>query len=275
MPFARIITSLLFVSFVLGLKGQTNLESVKTFQLPDSDQRTFVQCILKDQEGFMWFGTNRGLYKFDGREYRIYKKQYNDDNSVSDNDILSLFQDTAGKLWIGTKSGGISVLDLENENFKHYRKDSDNNGLPENIWTTKIIGDANGNIWVTSNGNGVGKFDPKSDGFIYFNHDKSNPKSLHQDYATFIQPDGDERFWIGLNGKGFDLFDAKEGVFQHFLMEQLPEQRMNFRNNVVRDMAFLDSGEILTATFGGINVWNPKTKQVEHFDSQTNSGLGA
>ncbi|MEM8763987.1 MAG: ATP-binding protein [Bacteroidota bacterium] len=275
MPFARIITSLLFVGFAIGLKGQTNLESVKTFQLPESDQRTFVQCMLKDQEGFMWFGTNRGLYKFDGREYRIYKKQYNDDNSVSDNDILCLFQDATGKLWIGTRSGGISVLNLENEIFKHYRNDSDNDGVPENIWITKILGDSEGNIWVTSNGNGIGKFDPKTDGFVYFKHDKTNPKSLHQDYVTFIQSDGDKRFWIGLNGKGFDLFDTKQGVFQHFLMEQLPEQRMNFRNNVVRDMTFLNSGKVLTATFGGINVWNLKTKQVKHFDSQTNSGLGA
>ncbi|MEL6484821.1 MAG: two-component regulator propeller domain-containing protein, partial [Bacteroidota bacterium] len=96
---------------------------------------------------------------------------------------------------------------------------------------------------------------------------------MHQDYGTFIQKDAKGRFWIGLNGKGLDVFDVKGDTFEHFRMNHLPEQRMNFRNNVVRDMTFLDSENILTATFGGINLWNTKTKLAKHFDSQTNPEL--
>ncbi|MEO0507423.1 MAG: response regulator [Bacteroidota bacterium] len=273
MAFARSITFLLLVLAAVGLNAQENLERIRTFQLPDSDQGTFIQCMLKDKEGFMWFGTNRGLYKFDGTEYKIYRKQYNDDNSISDNEIQSLFQDSSGQLWIGTKSGGISVLDITTDVFKHYRNDSDNNGVPENIWITAILEDEKKNVWVTSNGNGLGRFHPKTNSFAYFKHDENNSNSLHQDYATFIQMDATGRFWIGLNGKGLDAFRAKENTFEHFRMNHLPEQRMNFRNNVVRDMTFLDSGNILTATFGGINLWETKTKQAKHFDKQTNPEL--
>src|SRR5687768_9945171 len=64
-----------------------------------------VNAILKDQDGFLWFGTMSGLNRYDGYSYRVFRKNYNDSSSLLDNSILSLYELPGGKMWVSTMEG--------------------------------------------------------------------------------------------------------------------------------------------------------------------------
>ena len=68
-----------------------------------------VLAITQDHRGFMWFGTQIGLNRYDGHQFKIYKLNRNDSCSISDNNILSLLPDSRNLLWIGTSNGLESI----------------------------------------------------------------------------------------------------------------------------------------------------------------------
>ena len=80
-----------------------------------------VNAILKDQDGFLWFGTMSGLNRYDGYSYRVFRKNYNDSSSLLDNSILSLYELPGGKMWVSTL-GGDCIYNSSTEKF-----DADNN----------------------------------------------------------------------------------------------------------------------------------------------------
>ena len=79
-----------------------------------------VNCILQDSKGFMWFGTDDGLNKYDGYNFTFYKHNPDDPFSLSHNRVWSLFEDSAGTLWIGTFGGGLNRFDRDTGLFTRY-----------------------------------------------------------------------------------------------------------------------------------------------------------
>lgn len=67
----------------------------------------------------MWFGTNDGLNRYDGHDFVVYKYDPDDFNTISDNFIRCIIEDQNKRLWIGTDAGGLNVLDLNTEKFRH------------------------------------------------------------------------------------------------------------------------------------------------------------
>jgi ligand-binding sensor domain-containing protein len=57
-----------------------------------------VSCILQDSQGFMWFGTQDGLNKCDGYNFKVYRHNPENRDSLSDNFVLSIFEDSGGNL---------------------------------------------------------------------------------------------------------------------------------------------------------------------------------
>src|SRR5262245_3081146 len=64
-----------------------------------------VRSILRDHRGFMWFGTDDGLNKYDGYQFTAFKRDPEDPGSLSDNYIRALYEDREHVLWVGTNLG--------------------------------------------------------------------------------------------------------------------------------------------------------------------------
>ena len=92
-----------------------------------------VVSILQDHQGFMWFGTIGGLYRYDGYEFKAYQHDVQDKHSLVNNYIRALYEDHAGTLWAGT-SGGLDRYDRETDTFVHYQHDPKNDSsLPADL----------------------------------------------------------------------------------------------------------------------------------------------
>src|ERR1041384_6232593 len=73
--------------------------------LPNSN----VHAITQDRSGFIWFGTQEGLVRYDGTTMRVYRPVDKDPASISDGFVTALALDGSGKLWVGTSEGGVNL----------------------------------------------------------------------------------------------------------------------------------------------------------------------
>ena len=64
-----------------------------------------VRSITQDSQGFMWFGTENGLNRFDGYNFKIFKNIVGDSTSIGNNYIYSLLEDSDKTFWVGTDEG--------------------------------------------------------------------------------------------------------------------------------------------------------------------------
>lgn len=106
-----------------------------------------ITCITQDSQGFLWVGTNLGLYRYDG--YHFIAHHVNSTPPILDNSIRTLlFKDN--ELWIGSK-GGINVMNtLDNTLMSFIHSTKDEKSIADN-YVSKIIQDENGVVWVIYN----------------------------------------------------------------------------------------------------------------------------
>ena len=114
-----------------------------------------VQTILQTRDGYLWFGSQEGVVRFDGIRFTIFDKQHTE--GIKENNVYALCEDKEGKLWIGTYVGGVSVY--SKGVFKNYGKDK---GIEGDVGT--VAQDSKGNIWVGSN-NGLFRLNSQTDKF--------------------------------------------------------------------------------------------------------------
>ena len=121
----------------------------------DGLSQGMVVRMFQDRYGFMWFATLDGLNRYDGYKFTVFRHDPQNKTSVTKSFVQSFFEDSQGRLWIGTISGGLDLFDRETETFIHVNQQVGNtNSLSEGS-ITSIAEDMNGNIWV----NVAGKVD--------------------------------------------------------------------------------------------------------------------
>jgi len=99
--------------------------------------------LLQDRHGFLWFATKDGLNRYDGYSFQVFQNNPFDPFSISDNEIQSLLEDHLGRIWIGTVSNGLSILDPLTWKFYHLNNLSNPSIL-------SIAQTPDGSIWVGS-----------------------------------------------------------------------------------------------------------------------------
>jgi len=115
--------------------------------LPESS----IPCILQDHLGYMWFGTQNGLVRYDGYNMKVYQPDPDDSLSISGRILVEIYEDKFNIIWIGTYGGGLNRFDRSTETFTNYMHNPDDStSLNSNLVNT-ICEDNNGNILVGTN----------------------------------------------------------------------------------------------------------------------------
>lgn len=131
---------------VLSISALPNNIRFKRITINDGLSLSSVYCIHQDSKGFMWFGTEDGLNKYDGKNFIIYRSDPNNPNTISYKWIEQIFEDSQGKLWLGSR-GGLSRFDPVDEQFTQYRGTGPNRSLT-NDTITHIFEDSKNRLWV-------------------------------------------------------------------------------------------------------------------------------
>src|SRR4051812_2420817 len=102
------VRSLLFI-FLIFFSGISSAQqyNLKQYGTKDGLVNSIVKTIFRDSKGFLWFGTQGGISKFDGKQFRNFTIK----DGLPGNDITSITEDLSGNIWIGTYGFGISEFD--------------------------------------------------------------------------------------------------------------------------------------------------------------------
>ena len=185
-------------------------------EMPGGAGGNKVQMIIQDRQGYLWIGSQNGLYRYDGKSFRAYLHNPADTNSIGDDYIDYLYEDSEGDIWIGTVGNGVSRFDPLTENFTRYYHEILDQGSGKHTLVNSIAEDKEGNIWIASL-SGLSKYNRKEDTFKKYRHDPNDPNSLSHDLATLVYCDKAGTVWVGT---GFYWFSGKEGGLNQYVPEK-------------------------------------------------------
>ncbi len=221
-----------------------------------------VNAILKDQDGFLWFGTMSGLNRYDGYSYRVFRKNYNDSTSLLDNSILSLYELPGGQMWVSTM-GGVCIYNSSTEKF-----DADINGY---LQTLGLPAGAVSNIVKGNNGRYWFLYD-NLELYSWSGTDKK-AKSLRQhlpvnslDRISAIKETKDGKLWlVSRNGflQEYDM-NSNKIIFSSTVIQNLNKENNPFN-------LFIDTdGDIwLWALNSGVFLFHPEDYSIRQFNENS------
>lgn len=152
-----------------------------------------VRSITQDSRGFMWFGTENGLNRFDGYNFKIFKNIVGDSTSIGNNYIYSLLEDSGQTLWIGTDEG-VYIYNPKLEQFSYFAAETDKGvRIKSNI--TTIAEAADGNIWFSSQAQGVFCFNKQTQQLKQYVSDPDSDKTVNSDIIFYLHIDKQGSIW--------------------------------------------------------------------------------
>jgi len=124
--------------------------------MSDGLSENSIRCIIEDKTGFMWFGTEDGINRFDGYEFKQFRSSHQNSYSLSSGHIKSYFLDQQGYLWVCTRDG-INLFDHKKEQFYNYKNLRYKAFRPITGDIQMMTQDEKGNYYVAANDQGIFK----------------------------------------------------------------------------------------------------------------------
>jgi PAS domain S-box-containing protein len=155
-----------------------------------------VYCVLQDSKGFMWFGTQHGLNRYDGNTFKLYDYDPRNPNSLSYNLVLSIYEDKSGMIWAGTWGSGLNKFDRETGKFTVFKKNAQDPESLSDDNINAIYEDRSGTLWIGTD-NGLNQFDKTNGKCTHYIEEikSSDDTQLNRIYSIF--QDSEDNLWIG------------------------------------------------------------------------------
>ena len=178
-----------------------------------------VYKTVQDRDGYLWFGTQDGLARYDGVGFRVYRNDPKDPDSIGGNAITALFVDRDNRIWCGGEESGLNLLDQSRAKFSHYRHDANDAASlgGDDVWT--ITQDAAGALWIGGYAGGLDRLDPGAKHFVHFRHYSTNTQSIASDNVLGLLA-AKGRLWAGTDA-GIDLIEPG-GTVVHVDLSAVP-----------------------------------------------------
>ncbi len=207
-----ILLILIILSFTPRLPAQKYDVKFHHITIEDGLSQSSIFSILQCSKGFMWFGTEDGLDRYDGYEFKIYRNEPENPNSLSYNYVKVIYEDSAGVLWIGTYGGGLDKFNRETDQFTHYMSVANDSNSLSNNFVNSICEDKAGTLWIGTE-DGLNKFDSRNERFICYRADPSDSNNLSDNKVTSIYEDRKGVLWVGTeNGLNKLIPGEKKGI---------------------------------------------------------------
>lgn len=220
----RLIALLLLLPLFPSIQARSQELAGSSLTIKDGLIDPSIYSMVQDKRGFMWFGSWKGLSKYDTRELKNYTNDPNNPRSISSDFVRACHSDKKGRLWFGT-NWGLNLYDPVTDSFDRFLKDSANvNSLSDNMIIC-LMEDEQGDLWVgTSNGvNRVRTVDNKITVERYLHTE--NPKEKKK-YITAMYKDPDGIVWVSASHALMAFDPRKKKVeYMSFPFEDDPENK--------------------------------------------------
>ena len=169
-----------------------------------------VLGITQDMQGFLWFATQAGLYKYDGHQYISYHPTPSNPNSPAGDLIECIASDRAGYVWLAPARTGLDRLDPVTGIFTHFRHKKNDPASLASDTVLVILQDHEGNVWIGTQ-HGLDRFDNKSNKFLHYENDPNDPSSLSCNTVRTLYEDQQGTIWVGTGSAFYGENPGYEG----------------------------------------------------------------
>ncbi|HEX5150570.1 MAG TPA: two-component regulator propeller domain-containing protein [Parafilimonas sp.] len=275
----------------------------------------YIVCLQIDRAGILWAATKAGpsigaswgskLNKtnLNRKAFGLRRNNPTDINSLSNNQVTAIVEDSAGIIWIGTHAGGLNKWDKRTNQFTHFRSDPANpEGLKHDA-IAAMLEDRHGHLWICNGdvlsrlnrqtsefthytgdhrvifsitedqqgllwlgtANGIRSFDEKTREFgNYYRYDPKNPDGISDGTAQTIFADSKGNIWIGYGSMGTDKYDKKTKRFSHY--KHNPRDSFSISSNIVFSFYEDSKGNLWLGSWaGGLSYFDYKKESFKTF----------
>ena len=207
-----------------------------------------------------------------------YTEVSDDESSLSNNGIRSVFKSTDGNIWVATLDGlNLMYRDKLNQvKFKRFQPDiTDSTSISYHV-IASLAEDDYGNIWVGTENGGLSIYDRRKQIFYRHYHNPRDPTSLGNNSIHSIYKDRTGALWLATLNSGLNKFDPRSTKFQHQLVQPYLENTLS-HNNVTCFLEDIQGNLWIGTDGGGLNYYNVANNTYKHFkhDPKNNQSLGS
>lgn len=238
-----------------------------------------IQKLLVDSTGILWAATDGdGLITLEktkqypqGR-FTNHKNEPGRANSISSNQIRTLFEDRGGDIWIGNYPAGINYFDRSNTAITSYARDISNPNSLSHSAILAVREDVTGNLWLGTDGGGLNFFDRKTNAFSNYQNEPKNEHSIGGNAVLDVFIDDTGKIWTGTWGGGISILDPKTNQFTRLPYDVLrPKTKSITTSNRLNNATIWSIKEDknkdlwLTTQSGGLSKYDRKTNTYTHY----------
>ncbi len=223
--------------------------------------------LLNDGQNGFWVPSKQGLYYFDRQTedfLHLFQHDETSPDSLNDNTVVSIYQDRAGLLWLGTGSGGLNILNFQQQQFGYYRHDPTKSNTLSTGTVAEIYEDSNGVLWVGLIPRALDRIDRNTGQITHYVPDPKQANTLSTGSNLIsIYKDAQGYVWLGGWNSGLDRFDERTGQFKHY--QSNPDDSNSLISNHVLDIFEDRSGNFWLGQHGGLSRFDPDTEQFTNY----------
>ena len=226
--------------------------------------------MIQDHLGIIWIASQVGLLRYDpiNDEFKQYRADKKTPGALPSAQLWSIFEDSKGRIWIGTDKSGVLIYNRESDNFLHYKpSSSDENAFPH-VAIGKLIEDSEGHIWVTASVAGIRQISPHLDKFVAIQPKNNAQEPFRSGYISDLHEDEYSNLWIAIDGIGLNKYNPNTRQHRHFSHD--PNNPTSISSNSVLSIEQDQQNHLWIGTWaGGLNRLDPATGEFKHFKHGT------
>ena len=253
------------------IAGVTRFDpSEGSFASHSPGEEGLVFGLLEDRAGGLWVGSIGQLTRLDRTTGQVERWRPDQGSPIASASapVMTIFEDQAGIIWIGTWAGGLNRMNREAGSFTRFAHDpADSASLSQGI-VYDIIEDSDETLWIGTAG-GLSRMDRTTGRFTQFLHDPADSTSLAPGTVWSIIEDREGSLWVATSS-GLSRMDQGTERFTRFLHDPTDTSSVSpiYYGSVFEDQ----SGTIWVGTYGGLARMDQATGRFTHFTEQ-NSDL--
>jgi signal transduction histidine kinase/ligand-binding sensor domain-containing protein/DNA-binding response OmpR family regulator len=224
-----------------------------------------VHHIFEDKQQNMWIALyQKGILFIPARgsTFRNYGfNPFDPQRSIGTYCVISVIEDSAGDVWMGTDGDGLYKINAINQKIEHFSTTT-TPSIPSNV-ITALLEDRDKNVWIGTYVDGMFRYNRHTRRFDQHHH-TSTPHALSHDHISAFTQDNDGILWIATDGGGLNSFDPATQHIRHYKSNERTPLESRLSNNWVYALHIDKDNCIWIGTARGVNRFDLKTQTLSN-----------